>query len=67
MALAAGRFEVVTDPAPGVGVGQLVGIAPGLDQAGVGLGQPCLGKGLAKEGAQHIVEADKAFGEVELQ
>ena len=38
LALVAGRREVVADPAPGVGVGQLVGIAPGIDQAGMGLG-----------------------------
>ena len=63
----AGRREVVADPAPCVGVGQLVAIAPGIDQAGMGLGQRCLTKGLAEEGAQHIVEADQACGGVELQ
>ena len=67
LVLAAGRREVVADPAPGVGVGQLVGIAPGIDQAGMGLGQCWLAKGLAEEGAQHIVEADLACGGVELQ
>ena len=33
----------------------------------MGLGQPCLAKGLAEEGPQHIVEADLVCGGVELQ
>jgi hypothetical protein len=62
LALPPRRLEVIADPAPGVRLGPLVGIAPGINQDGMGLGQACLAKGLAEEGPQHIVQSEQAFG-----